>query len=74
MERTDARVKPSKLRVAQKHLLFWGMKLSEEDLCIAENFQDALQKAPRPENIKSLRSLLGLLHWQKKLYEDFLKL
>ena len=61
----DARMKLSKIKLAQQRLTFLGMTITKEGWQIDEKFLQTIQDAKKPNTLKSLRSLLGLANWQR---------
>jgi len=66
-----AKIKLSKVRLAQKEVDFLGMRLSEKGWQLAGRYKDAVAKAQKPTTITSLRSFLGLTNWQRRFISNY---
>ena len=71
LEMAGAKVKLEKVQLCKEEVNFLGMRLSKEGWSISEKFKLAVQEAPRPTCLKSLRSFIGLTNWQRRFIPKY---
>jgi len=66
-----AKIKVEKVQICNEEVDFLGMKLSKNGWRISDKFRNAVQQAPRPTCLKSLRSFIGLTNWQRRFIHGY---
>jgi len=71
LEDARAKVNLSKVQLCKEEVEFLGMKVSKHGWELSDKYKKAVQDAPRPTCLKSLRSFLGLANWQRRFIHHY---
>jgi hypothetical protein len=74
LRRSGLKAKPSKCRFFQQKITFLGHQVSKEGISPDISNIDKVAKFPRPHNVTSLKSFLGLTNFYRKFVKDHAKI
>ena len=71
---TGLKLKSSKCRLLQKHVAFLGHIVSEDGVSTDPEKVRAITDWPTPENLREVRSFVGLCSYYRRFVEGFAKI
>ena len=71
---TGLKLKPSKCRLLQKHVAFLEHIVSEDGVSTDPEKVRAITDWPTPENLREVRSFVGLCYYYRRFVEGFAKI
>ena len=69
----NLKLKPKKCRFAEREVCYLGYRVSEYGLSTDPEKTETVKEFPRPEDVKSLRSFLGLVSYYRRFIPCFSK-
>ena len=65
---------PSKCKFATKSVRYLGFTVSKDDLEVTQENIDKIQNCQSPQNVKQVRSALGMMGYYRKFIKDYAKI